>query len=123
MSFERIKEDHFKNIPYTKKQITDIYNRIYSTSKQEQNLVFVETISEVVASGIAVRLDTQKYIGFLHYTLQDSSAQATIGYLPTQLVQYDSNLGNLDALKNIFFTRFTQFVHKGIWVYSVFKFA
>ena len=122
MSFENIKEDHFKNIPYTKKQITDIYNSIYGTSKQEQNLVFVQTKSEFLTGALCVKLDPQKYIGFLHYTIQGHNTKWKIGYA-TQLVNYVGADGNWSGDKNLFFTRFCQDTQEGIWVYSVFKFA
>lgn len=121
--FEIIKNDHFRNIPYTKKQITDIYNDIYGTSKQEQNLVFLETKSIVLSSGLSIKLDSEKYIGFLHYTIQGHNSKWNIGYLPTQLIDFVGADGNWSGDKNLFFLRLGQISFEGIFVYSVFKFA
>jgi hypothetical protein len=80
MSFNRIKEDHFKNINWTPKQIIDIYNAWNGTSRQEQNLVFVETNIQFLNSFNTTFLMNPNEICVLHYLVSGHNSAWKIGF-------------------------------------------
>lgn len=123
--FQRIKDDHFLNIPYTKKQITDIYNTINGTSKIEQNLVFVKTEMFFLQAGTSnyfIDLTVSNEFGFCHYVMQESDSKFAVGF-PSVGVQIENQNGSFDQLKNFFFTNIQQNNSVSFYCVSVFKFA
>jgi hypothetical protein len=127
IGFERIKEDHFQNLPFTKKQITDVYNSINGTSKNEENLVFVETKAIFLDATLP---DPPYFVGngefgFCHYIFGGHNSRATIGLsglIPIQ-VNLRSSDQYSDQMKNFFFTAILQAQGECFYCFSVFKFA
>lgn len=120
-NFLNIKQEHFQNIPYTKKQIIDVYNAVYSTSKSEQNLVFVETNLVYLNSSTVNLLDltTNNELGFLHYGINTWDSHLLIGF-PLTSIQYRPNTYDLT---NVFFSILDQLNHEGFYLYSRFRVA
>jgi hypothetical protein len=125
MSFERIKEDHFKNIPFTKKQITDIYNSIYGTTKQEQNLVFVSTKAFPLVAGSpqnTIDLTPLGQLGYLHSSVNSHNCKFEYGFGFTPAVIVGAS-GTFEQINNVFFSKITQTTSVGFYFYTIFKFA
>jgi hypothetical protein len=129
MSFNRIKQDHFENISYTKKQITDIYNAQTGLTKSEQNLVFVKT--DVSFLGVAPLSQSlivaNNEIAFAHKILVGFNTQYRVGFgtFPRQMVNiHSASAGNTNQLDNVLFT---ELLHdsggKMMTVYSLFRFV
>lgn len=124
MSFERIKIDHFENIPYTKKQITDIWNTITGSSVNEQNLVFVRTVFTGLIGGSVndnIYLNHGE-LGFLHYTDQHHNSKWKLGFGGVY-VDFQNNQNGSVHFKESFFRQIKQDNNVGFFCYSVFKFV
>lgn len=128
MSFENIREDHFKNISYTKKQITDIYNTQTGATKSEENLVFVKTAVHIMGAAPlpSVLAFQNNEIAYAHKILVSYNTQYRCGFgtFPRQMVNIHSATGNSNQLENVLFT---ELLHdaggKMMIVYSVFRFV
>lgn len=125
--FQRVKEDHFQNLPFTRKQITDLYNSLNGTTKDEKSLFFVQTIGLFLDYDLPspfFTLQTNE-IAFCHYVLGSHNSRFTIGLsalTPIDIPMRGSDEIS-DQLKNFFFTALLPQQGQTFFCFSVFKFA
>lgn len=122
--FQRVKEDHFKNLPFTRKQITDVYNTVTGESRSEHNLFFLQTIAESFDTGSIGKVFTGNgQIAFLHYVIVEHNSKFNYNVPFLGAMSFENDKGIDDTLKNVFLYGIDTFTNKSHFVISIFKFA
>lgn len=119
--FQRIKQDHFQVIPYTKKQLTDWYNTIHNTSFNEENLVFEKSATIYLAVGASVNLPNRQF-GVINCNLASFDNEMIITNA-TVNINVKSNSGNNNTFNNAIFNKLKNVSGNSLTFCSIFKFV